>query len=215
MKRTEHTEHTERTRFDEPSQYLTFTLANEMFGIDILSVKEIIEYGGVTDVPMMPRTVRGVINLRGAVVPVVDLLARFGQPSSAVGRRTCIVIVEKACAGEPSHVIGIVVDAVSAVLAIHASEIEPAPGFGIRLRPEFVLGMGKDAGKSSGKDTGKDTRKETGKDAGQDAGQDKGNDAGKDKGRFVILLDLDEVLNLEQLGAMEVLSAEIEPVEPD
>jgi len=188
----------DETRFDEPSQYLTFALADEMFGIDILSVKEIIEYGGVTDVPMMPRTVRGVINLRGAVVPVVDLLARFGQPSSAVGRRTCIVIVEKVCAGEPSHVIGVVVDAVSAVLRIPASEIEPAPEFGMRLRAEFVLGLGKDTRKVRSKETDRDKASKP-----------------DDRGRFVILLDLDEVLNLEQLGAMEALSAEVEPVEPD
>ncbi|WP_233832003.1 chemotaxis protein CheW [Paraburkholderia sp. ZP32-5] len=191
------------TRFDEPSQYLTFTLADEVFGIDILSVKEIIEYGGVTDVPMMPRTVRGVINLRGAVVPVVDLLARFGQPSSPVGRRTCIVIVEKICAGEPSHVIGVVVDTVSAVLTIPASAIEPAPGFGMRLAAQFVLGMGQD------------TRKRRSKEAERDKDKEKGNGNGDDKGRFVILLNLDEVLNLEQLGAMDALSAEVEPVEPD
>src|SRR3954463_1413129 len=80
----------------EPAQYLTFMLAREQFAIGILAIKEIIEYQGVTEVPMMPPCVRGVINLRGAVVPVVDLPARFGRPSSAVTKRTCVVIVEAA-----------------------------------------------------------------------------------------------------------------------
>src|SRR3954465_1297452 len=81
----------------EPAQYLTFMLAQEQFAIGILGIKEIIEFQGVTEVPMMPPCVRGVINLRGAVVPVVDLLARFGRPSSVVTKRTCVVIVEAAC----------------------------------------------------------------------------------------------------------------------
>jgi len=78
----------------EPTQYLTFLLGSEVFAIGILAIKEIIEYGGVTAVPMMPECIRGVINLRGAVVPVMDLSLRFGKPSNAVTKRTCIVIVE-------------------------------------------------------------------------------------------------------------------------
>src|ERR1700754_109731 len=78
----------------EPAQYLTFMLAGEVFAIGILGIKEIIEYHSLTEVPMMPSCVRGVINLRGAVVPVMDLLARFGRPSSEVIKRSCIVIVE-------------------------------------------------------------------------------------------------------------------------
>ena len=79
---------------DEDAQYLTFMLGGEMFAIGILGIKEIIEYGSLTVVPMMPAFVRGVINLRGAVVPVVDLSARFGRANSAITRRSCVVIIE-------------------------------------------------------------------------------------------------------------------------
>jgi purine-binding chemotaxis protein CheW len=130
----------------QQSQYLTFMLASEMFAIGILAVKEIIEYNGVTTVPMMPGCIRGVINLRGAVVPVMDLALRFGRPEAPVTKRTCIVIVEIDANGE-RLVIGMVVDAVNAVLDIPASEIEPAPAFGARMRPDFLQGMGKVNGK--------------------------------------------------------------------
>jgi purine-binding chemotaxis protein CheW len=106
----------------EPAQVLTFMLAGEAFGIGILSIKEIISYTAMTTVPMMPAFARGVINLRGAVVPVMDLLARFGKPSSEVTKRTCIVIVEVQVLGERQD-IGIVVDAVNEVLDIPASEL--------------------------------------------------------------------------------------------
>lgn len=125
-----------------PAQYLTFTLGGEAFGIGIMAVKEIIEFGNVTEVPMMPASVRGVINLRGAVVPVMDLAARFGRPPAVPGRRTCIVIVELAAADGP-QVTGVIVDAVSAVLDIRADEIEPAPAFGTRMRGDYIAGMGK------------------------------------------------------------------------
>lgn len=130
-----------------PIQYLTFSLASETFAIGILAIKEIIEYRGVTEVPMMPSAIRGVINLRGAVVPVLDLLARFGKPSSPVGKRTCIVIVEVATADDERQVIGVIVDAVSEVLDIPASDIEPPPSFGARIGREFIAGMGKVRGK--------------------------------------------------------------------
>jgi purine-binding chemotaxis protein CheW len=133
----------------EPLQYLTFMLAGEMFAIGILAIKEIIEYGHLTEVPMMPASVRGVINLRGAVVPVIDLQARFGRPASAVTKRTCIVIVETAPtkAADDGQVIGVVVDAVSEVLELPASEIEPPPSFGSAIRSDFVCGMAKVRGK--------------------------------------------------------------------
>ena len=83
----------------EPCQYLTFTLGGEMYAVETLSVKEIIEYGQVTTVPMMPPSIRGVINLRGAVVPVIDLQARFGQAPARLGRKSCIVLVEVAPSG--------------------------------------------------------------------------------------------------------------------
>ena len=130
----------------EPTQYLTFMLGGEAFAIGILRVKEIIEYHNITPVPMMPDCVRGVINLRGAVVPVIDLLARFGKASSAVSKRTCIVIVEVEAEGE-RQVIGVVVDAVNEVLDIAAADIEPAPAFGAKIRTDFIQGMGKVKGK--------------------------------------------------------------------
>lgn len=130
----------------EPRQYLTFTLGGEMFAVETLSVKEIIEFGQITTVPMMPPSIRGVINLRGAVVPVVDLACRFGRRSTDLTRRTCIVIVEVEGEGERQD-IGVIVDAVSEVLEIQASQIEPAPAFGARIRTDFIHGMGKLDGK--------------------------------------------------------------------
>jgi purine-binding chemotaxis protein CheW len=126
----------------QTGQYLTFVLGNEPFAIGILVIKEIIEFGQPTEVPLMPAYVRGVINLRGAVVPVIDLQARFGRGIATVGKRTCIVIIEVDDGGE-SHDIGIMVDAVSAVIEIAAQQIEPAPSFGSSVRTEFVAGLGK------------------------------------------------------------------------
>jgi purine-binding chemotaxis protein CheW len=134
------------THGDDAAQYLTFLLGGEPFGIGIMAVKEIIEFSGITDVPMMPPSIRGVINLRGAVVPVMDLAARFGRPQTVPGKRTCIVIVELHTGGE-RQVTGVVVDAVSAVLDIPAADIEPAPSFGTRIRGDFIAGMGKVNGK--------------------------------------------------------------------
>ncbi len=129
-----------------PQQYLTFTLGGEMFAVAILNVKEIIEYGTVTEIPMMPGFIRGVINLRGAVVPVIDLSCRFGGKSSQVARRTCIVIVELE-QDDQKHDIGVMVDAVSEVLEIPRSDIEPPPSFGAKIRTDFISGMGKVGGK--------------------------------------------------------------------
>ncbi len=126
----------------ETHQYLTFTLGGEMFAVGILNVKEIIEFGTLTEIPMMPSFIRGVINLRGAVVPVVDLAARFGGAASEVQRRTCIVIVE-VTQEDAKHDIGIMVDAVSEVLEIQDGDIEPPPSFGARIRADFIAGMGK------------------------------------------------------------------------
>lgn len=126
----------------ETHQYLTFTLGGEMFAVGILNVKEIIEYGNLTEIPMVPAFIRGVINLRGAVVPVIDLAARFGGKVSEVQRRTCIVIVE-VTQEDSRHDIGIMVDAVSEVLEIPDSEIEPPPSFGAKIRADFIAGMGK------------------------------------------------------------------------
>ena len=123
-------------------QYLTFALAQELFAVDIHAVREIIEYGHLTSVPMMPPSILGVINLRGAVVPVIDLGLRFGGSATVIGPRTCIVILEIATE-DGLRVIGMVVDAVSEVLELGADQIEPAPSFGNRIRADFIRGMGK------------------------------------------------------------------------
>ncbi len=145
-------------------------LGNDAYTIGILSIKEIIEYTTMTEVPLMPACVRGVINLRGAVVPVMDLQVRFGQTPSPVTKRTCIVIVE-VLGPEGQQVMGVVVDAVNEVLDIDASDIEPPPAFGTRIRTDFISGMG------------------------------------KVRGKFVILLNVNRVLDLDDLQAMsEALS---------
>lgn len=130
----------------DQNQYLTFQVGREMFAVGILHIREIIEYGSLTTVPMMPEFVRGVINLRGSVVPVIDLSSRFGRAESAINRRSCIVILEVG-GGEgtedPLQEMGVIVDAVSEVLEIPPGDIEPPPSFGARIRPDFIAGMGK------------------------------------------------------------------------
>ncbi|WP_342593316.1 chemotaxis protein CheW [Ramlibacter agri] len=127
--------------------YLSFQLGADMYAVGILSVREIIEYPELTPVPMAPAAVRGVINLRGAVVPVVDPQVRFGKPASAPGRRTCIVIVETTLADGSARTAGVVVDAVSEVVDIAAEDIEPPPTFGTRLRTELLRGVAKVRGR--------------------------------------------------------------------
>lgn len=127
---------------EAPAQYLTFTLGREVFAMDIRTVREIIQYGPMTTVPLMPGFVRGVINLRGAVVPVIDLQARFGRPSAVVSKRTCIVIFDTVRDGERVE-LGLLVDAVSEVIEISAAQIEPPPNFGTAVRRDFIRGMGK------------------------------------------------------------------------
>jgi purine-binding chemotaxis protein CheW len=151
----------------DAAQYLTFMLDGESFAIGILAIKEIIEYDSLTEVPMMPPSVRGVINLRGAVVPVIDMQARFGRPPSVVGKRTCIVIVEIEGDREGQRaVVGVMVDAVNEVLDIAPADIEPPPSFGARIRSDFIAGMG------------------------------------KVRGKFVILLDVAHVLQLDEMAGL-------------
>ncbi|WP_421683095.1 purine-binding chemotaxis protein CheW [Stutzerimonas urumqiensis] len=157
------------TAVADNQQYLTFSLGEEMFAVGIQRVREIIEYGNVTTVPMMPRFVKGVINLRGSVVPVIDLSARFGRGVGAIHRRTCIVIIEIEHDGAQQE-LGVVVDSVSEVLDIPATEIEPAPAFGARIRADFISGMGKVGG------------------------------------RFVILLNVDKVLAVEEMAMLTELA---------
>jgi purine-binding chemotaxis protein CheW len=146
-------------------QFLTFMLGGEMFAMGILAIKEIIEYSALTEVPMMPASVRGVINLRGSVVPVVDLSVRFGRTPAAVTKRTCIVIVEISL-NDTRQDVGVVVDAVNEVLEIPAEDIAPPPTFGTRIRTDFIQGMG------------------------------------KVNHRFVIILDVTQVLSLDELAEL-------------
>lgn len=123
-------------------QYLTFSLADEEYGLDILRVREIIRYEAVTFVPRVPPFIRGVINLRGSVVPVVDLAVKFGlEPGRATGL-TCIVIVEVDLDGERT-VMGIVADRVSQVLDLAPRDIEPPPTLGTLIQVEYLVGLGK------------------------------------------------------------------------
>jgi len=155
----------------DQQQYLTFMLGGETYAMGILSIKEIIEYGNLTEVPRMPEFIRGVINLRGAVVPVIDLGARFGKHTTNITRRTCIVIIEVEN-GEETQVVGVVVDAVNEVLEISASEIEPSPSFGANIRADFIDGMG------------------------------------KINGKFVIILNIHQVLSVEEMSTLAALPEE-------
>ncbi len=127
---------------DREGKYLTFSLANEEYGIGILKIKEIIGMLPITSVPQTPEFVKGVINLRGKVIPVMDLRLRFGMAPIDYSERTCIIVVE--IAGQAGTIqIGIVVDAVSEVLNIKKDEIEETPTFGTKLNTGYILGMAK------------------------------------------------------------------------
>lgn len=123
-------------------KYLTFSLGEEEYGIGILKVREIIGMMPITPVPLAPDFVKGVINLRGKVIPIVDLRRKFGMPQADYTERTCIIVVE--IRGASSQLpMGIVVDSVSEVLNIKASDIEETPSFGGNLKTEYILGIGK------------------------------------------------------------------------
>ncbi len=126
----------------ESKQFLTFQLAGEVYGVDILNIREIIDYGNLTPVPMMPEFIAGVINLRGAVVPVVSLASRFGQPATEINKRTSIIIIEIHEGDGPSEM-GIIVDAVNEVMDIQPEDIAAPPAFGTRIRADFIDGMAK------------------------------------------------------------------------
>jgi purine-binding chemotaxis protein CheW len=129
----------------EATQYLSFSLGAETFAVDIRHIREIIEYEEVTAVPTMPAFLRGVINLRGKVVPVIDLSVRFGRAPTEVRRRSCIVIVEVGDEATRQD-LGIIVDAVNEVMEIDANSQERPPAFGAGLRNDFIQGIGKVAG---------------------------------------------------------------------
>jgi purine-binding chemotaxis protein CheW len=126
----------------EQTQYLTFSLVGEEYAIGILRVREILEYDTLTTVPQTPPCIRGVINLRGSVVPVVDLAVKFGLPATPITKRTCIVIVEADLDGTPT-VMGVMADAVSQVMDLAPQDIQAPPAFGTRVRVDYLRGMGK------------------------------------------------------------------------
>lgn len=121
-------------------QYLTFILNNEVYGISINSVKEVIEYGSVTTVPMMPKFVKGVLNLRGEVVPVVDLSIRFGDLPTKIHKRSCIAILD-VLFEQKKTVIGVVVDAVNDVVELQTDHIKEPPEFGAKIQAQFIQGV--------------------------------------------------------------------------
>jgi purine-binding chemotaxis protein CheW len=123
-------------------QFLSFTIAGTDYGLPILAVKEILQHEETTSVPGTPASVRGVINVRGQVVPVLDLAVKFGRGETLVSKRTCILVVEAKVGGEPL-IVGVLADAVNEVLDLPASEIEAAPSFGANVRIDYLTGMGK------------------------------------------------------------------------
>ncbi len=130
------------TDMAESVQYLTFTLDDEVFGLDIGRVREVLEFTQVTRVPRMPEFMLGVINLRGGVVPVVDLRRKFGMPPTERTVETCVIIAEAAVDGETT-VLGAVADSVQEVAELGAEGLEPPPRIGEKLRTDFLKGMGK------------------------------------------------------------------------
>ncbi|MCP4134242.1 MAG: purine-binding chemotaxis protein CheW [bacterium] len=124
----------------EYHQYLVFLLGKELYGVDVDYVKEVLEFCRVTRVPAVPEQIKGVINLRGDVIPVIDLTARFYKHQSEVSRKTCIVITEFRDEDE-IHSIGMMIDAVNSVIDIPAGDIKAPPGFGSKIRPDFISGI--------------------------------------------------------------------------
>lgn len=146
-------------------QYLTFYVGREVFGVAILAIKEILEYCPSTAIPMVPKYIHGVINLRGQVLPIIDLSERLSIEGGEIGRRSCYVIAEVAFEDE-KYDIGILIDSVNEVIDIPKSEIEPAPSFGAEIRADFIKGMG------------------------------------KVRDNFVILLNVDKVLSIDELAIL-------------
>lgn len=126
----------------ETTQYLTFKLAEEIFALDITKVREVLDFTSITKVPRTPDFMRGVINLRGSVVPVVDLRLKFGMTQTEKTVNTCIIITEVSVDNETT-ILGALADSVQEVMDLEPSQIEPAPKIGMRLKTEFIKGMGK------------------------------------------------------------------------
>ena len=156
----------------EENQFLTFNSSKESFAVDIQTVKEIKEFSSITIIPLMPKSVLGVINLRGNVVPIIDFQVRIGKEKSKITKRTCIIIVEIIHLDEKMEV-GILVDSVSEVIDIPQEEIEKAPSFGSKIRNDFIKSIGKIDGK------------------------------------FIIILDITNVLSVDELSVVENASMAI------
>ena len=157
----------------ESGQYLTVAVGGETYGINIMNVREIIKYGDLTRVPMMPDFIEGVINLRGSVVPIINLGVRLTNQAPEVTKRTSFVIVE-INDGESRSDIGIVVEMVNEVLDIPGTEVEPPPTFGTKIRTDFIAGMGKVDGK------------------------------------FLVLLNVDRVLSIDELSQIRAARNEMQ-----
>lgn len=159
-------------------KYLTFLLPGKVYAVSIMKVKEIIEYGNVIDVPMMPDFINGAINLRGQVIPVIDLSVRLGGEATTVTRRSCIVVVDLLLAGRTMKV-GLLVDAVSKVVDFRDSEIDEAPSFNGNINTDYIEGMG------------------------------------KTEDGFIILLNIDSLLSMEDMKQFNRISGGEEPAEAD
>lgn len=129
----------------ETRQYLTFQLADEVFAVEVAKVREILEFTSITKVPQTPDFMRGVINLRGSVVPVMDMRLKFGLPETEKTVNTCIIVVEVDHEGE-TIIIGALADSVQEVFELEPDQVEPAPRIGTKLNTDFLLGMGKHDG---------------------------------------------------------------------
>jgi purine-binding chemotaxis protein CheW len=137
------TERVEKSIRAVAGKYLTFVLGNESYGVEVLKIREIIRMQNITPVPQMPEYVKGVINLRGKVIPVVDLRVKFMLSKVETTERTCIVVVQVILASGTTTQMGLIVDAVEEVINIGTSDIENTPEFGTRLNTEYILGMAK------------------------------------------------------------------------
>jgi len=151
------------------NKFLSFCLGSEEYGVEILRVREIIGIIDITPLPQTPDYVKGVVNLRGKIIPVIELRAKFGMPPVEYNEETCIIVVEVTDErGEDQFQIGVVVDTVREVMDVPRDKIEPAPRFGCALNTEYILGMG------------------------------------KTKDKVIILLDIDRVLTVEEIGGLTV-----------
>jgi purine-binding chemotaxis protein CheW len=132
-----------KTEATEEKLFLTFVLDNEVYGIEILKVREIIGLMDSTTVPQTPDYMKGVINLRGKVIPIIDLRLKFSMPEEEHTKETCVIVVDISGQNNTLQQIGIIVDSVSEVLNINSGEIEDAPQFGQKIDSNFILGLGK------------------------------------------------------------------------